>query len=370
MTRAPSGRRGPVIEPGDFKRAFERFQDDEMTQRTAAVTYYSLLSLFPALLFAVAVLGVFGQQGLINNAADYLDRVGAPKETVDAVVSALKSAQSHRGTAVTALVIGLVTSLNGASGAFGAVGRALNAVFRVQEGRGFVRKKASQLQWTLVLSALALLTLVLIFLGGGLASDVLGRIGLGNTAATIWSYARWPAAVVVMMHIYAIVYYAAPNVEVRRFRWITPGAVVGVLLWMLASGAFFVYVSNFSSYSATYGAFAGVVILLVWLWLSNVVLLLGAELNAVVDLRRSPYLPANYDGPVLPAKEPAEALGPSAAGGGRSVIVSGHEHSARRPGQSPHSSRCGSAATGNSCASSPAASVESLAASSVASAAT
>jgi membrane protein len=112
---------------------------------------------------------------------------------------------------------------------------------------------------------------------------------------------------VVAMLIYAIVYYAAPNVAVRTFRWITPGAVVGVVLWLLASAAFFVYVSNFSSYSATYGAFAAVVILLVWLWLSNVVLLFGAELNAVVDLRRSPFLPENYDGPVLPAKDPAEA---------------------------------------------------------------
>jgi membrane protein len=154
---------------------------------------------------------------------------------------------------------------------------------------------------------LALVTFVLIFLGGGLASDVLGKIGLGDTAATVWLYLRWPAALLVTMTIYAIVYYASPNVEVRHFRWITPGAVVGVLLWIVASGLFFVYVSNFSSYSATYGAFAGAVILLVWLWVTNVALLFGAELNAVVDLRRAAHLPPGYDGPVLPAKEPAEA---------------------------------------------------------------
>ena len=298
---------GPRLQAGDFKRAFKRFQGDQITDHAAGLTYYSLLSLFPALLFVVAILGVFGQQGLINNAAHYLTRVGAPQETVNAVVSALQSAQAHRGTAWTALVIGLVVSLNGASGAFAAMGRALNVVFRVEEGRGFVRRKAHDLLWTLILAVLALVTFVLIFLGGGLAADVLGKIGLGHTAATIWLYVRWPAAVAVMMLIYAIVYYAAPNVEVRKFRWITPGAVVGVLLWMIASAAFFVYVSNFSSYSATYGAFAGAVILLVWLWLSNVVILFGAELNAVVDLRRSPHLPANYDGPVLPAKQPAKA---------------------------------------------------------------
>jgi membrane protein len=298
---------GPRIEAGDFKRAFKRFQSDNVTDHAAGLTYYSLMSLFPALLFAVAVLGVFGQQGLIANAADYLKTAGAPQATVDAVVKALESAQSQRSTALTALVISLVISLNGASGAFGAVGRALNVIFRVEEGRGFVKKKANQLLWTLILSALALITFVLIFLGGGLASDVLGTIGLGESVATVWRVLRWPAALVVTMLIYAIVYYAAPNVEVRKFRWITPGAVVGVVLWLIASAAFFVYVSNFSSYSATYGAFAAVVILLIWLWLSNVVLLFGAELNAVVDLRRSPHLPRNYDGPVLPAKEPAEA---------------------------------------------------------------
>jgi membrane protein len=298
---------GPRIEAGDFKRAFKRFQADRVTDHAAGLTYYSLMSLFPALLFAVAVLGVFSQQGLIANAADYLKKAGAPRATVDSVINALQSAQSHRGAGIVALVLSLIVSLNGASGAFGAMGRALNVIFRVEEGRGFVGKKANDLLWTLILSALGLLTFVLIFLGGGLASDVLGSIGLGDTAAGIWRIVRWPAALAVTMLIYAIVYYAAPNVEVRKFRWITPGSVIGVLLWMLASAAFFVYVSNFSSYSATYGAFAAVVILLIWLWLSNVVLLLGAELNAVIDLRRSPHLPRNYDGPVLPAKKPARA---------------------------------------------------------------
>jgi membrane protein len=161
--------------------------------------------------------------------------------------------------------------------------------------------------WTLCVMVLALLTIVLVFLGGGLASDALGTIGLGDSFATVWQFLRWPAALVLTMTIYAIVYYAAPNVEVRHFRWISAGAIVGVLLWVIASALFFVYVSNFSSYSATYGAFAGAVILLVWLWVTNVAMLFGAEINAVVDLRRAAHLPASYDGPVLPAKEAAEA---------------------------------------------------------------
>jgi len=298
---------GPVIAPTDFKAAFGRFQKDEMTDSAAALTYYSLLSLFPALLFAVAVLGVFGQQGLITEAARYLRDAGAPASTVDSVTKALDSAQSQRGTALTALIIGLALSLNGASGAFGAVGRALNRVWRVDEGRGFVRRKANDLAWTLAVLVLVMVTFVLIFLGGGLASEVLGKIGLDDTAATIWRIVRWPAAMVSMMTIYAVVYYAAPNVEVRKFQWITPGAVFGVLTWIVASAVFFVYVSNFSSYSATYGAFAAAVILLVWLWLTNVVMLFGAELNAAIDLRRSPGLPRSYDGPPLPAKVPAES---------------------------------------------------------------
>jgi membrane protein len=298
---------GPPLEPADFKRAFGRFRRDEITDNAAALTYYSLLSLFPALLFCAALLGVFGQQGLIDDAASYLHDAGAPQDTVNAVTGALKSAQEQRSTAIVALIIGLATALNGASIAFGAAGRALNKIFRVQEGRGFVKHKLFDLVWTLVIMALALITFVLIFLGGGLASDVLGKIGLGDTAATVWQILRWPAALCVTMLIYAIVYYAAPNVAVRHFRWITPGAVVGVLLWIVASALFFLYVSNFSSYSATYGAFAGAIILLVWLWVTNLALLFGAELNAVVDLRRAKYLPESYDGPVLPAKEPAEA---------------------------------------------------------------
>ena len=167
---------------------------------------------------------MFGQQALINDAASYLRDAGAPPDTVDAVTGALESAQEQRGTAIVALIIGLATALNGASGAFGAAGRALNKIFRVEEGRGFVKHKALDLLWTLVVMALALITFVLIFLGGGLASDVFGKIGLGDTAATVWLIVRWPAALAVAMTIYAIVYYASPNVEVRHFRWITPGA--------------------------------------------------------------------------------------------------------------------------------------------------
>ena len=306
---SPSDDRRPAkrLVLSDFKRAFKRFQADQMTDRAAALTYYSLLSLFPALLFGVAALGYFGRQQLIGDAADYLLKAGAPKATVDSVTKALESAQSQRGTAFTALIVALGTSLWGASSAFGAVGRALNVVWRVEEGRNFIRRKAYDLGWTLLLLVLVLVTFVLVFVGGDVAHDLLGKIGLEALAGDAWQYARWPAALVMSMLVYAIVYYAAPNIEVPRFQFFTPGAVIGVLAWIIASAGFFFYVSNFSSYSVTYGAFAGAVILLVWLWLTNVVLLLGAELNAVIELRRTPELGSRYDGPPLPQKVPADA---------------------------------------------------------------
>ena len=297
---------GPWMRPADLKDAYRRFQGDEMGDRAAGLTYYALMSLLPALLFAVAVLGFFGQAGLISDAANYLNDAGAPRDVVDAVTGALRSAQDKRGTAAGALVLGLGTSLWGASGAFGAAGRALNVVWRVEEGRGFARRKLADLGSTLLVLALLLATLVLVFLGGSLAGDVFGAIGLGDTAASVWSVARWPLALCSMMILYAVVYYAAPNVEVPEFKLITAGAVFGVLTWIAASAAFFLYVSHFSSYGATYGAFAGAVILLVWLWLSGFVMLLGAELNAVIDLRRTPEFPPGYDGPPLPAKKPAD----------------------------------------------------------------
>lgn len=303
----PDPRPGPRLKLEDFKRAFKRFQKDQMGDHAASLTYYALLSLFPGLLFAVALLGFVGQEGLIESAAESLRDAGAPEDTVSAVTNALDTALSQRGAAFTALIIGLVTGLNGASGYFAAIGRGLNVIWRVEEGRGFVKRKLNDLGWTLLVIVLVLVAAILIFSGGGIAKSVFEAIGLGDTAATVWQFGRWPLAGLVAMLVYAVVFFAAPNVKVRRFQFVTPGAVFGVLLTLIASGVFFLYASNFSNYSATYGTFAGVVILLYWLWLANQVILFAAELNAVIDLRRSPELPDTYDGPPLPAKVPAEA---------------------------------------------------------------
>jgi membrane protein len=292
--------------PADYIRAAARFHKDEVVDDAAGLTYYALLSLFPVLLVGVSLLGLFGAESLVPRAATYLTTAGAPRVTVDAVTRALDSAQQQRGTALTALIASLATMLYGASNAFGAAGRALNRIWRVEEGRPFVKHKLQDVAWTIVILLLVLVTFVLVFLGGSLAGDVLGLVGLGETAADIWRIVRWPGALLSAMLVYAVVYYAAPNVEIRHWRFITPGAVSGVLVWIVASIGFFVYVSSFSTYSATYGAFAAMVILLVWMWVSNIALLYGAELNAVVDLRRAPERPDGYEGPVLPPKDPPD----------------------------------------------------------------
>lgn len=306
-----AGRRQALLVSNDFKRAVLRFVEDSMTHHAAALTYYSLLSLFPALLFAVAILGLVGEARLIDQAAGYMRDVGAPTETVETVTTALDTAVSQRGSAIGALSLGLIASVWGASAAFGAAGTALNVVLRLQENRNLVRRKLSDLLSTVVVLTLVTVTFLLIFLGGGLAAAVFGFLELGETAVEVWRYARWPAALVCTLLVYAITYYAAPDVAERRFKWISPGAVLGVLLWLLLSAAFFAYVATFARYSFIYGAFTAIVVLLVWIWLTNLALLLGAELNAVIDLRRASHAAQTSVSAAPPEADDEAAANPS-----------------------------------------------------------
>ena len=285
------------------KRAFKSFRAHKMTDHGASLTYYAMMSLFPALLAMVAVLGLVGTASLVTDAVQYARDNGADASVTDALDKSLTSAIEKSGGAVSiALVISILLSLNGASGAFGAVGRALNIVYGVEEDRGFVRQKAQNLFFTLVVIVLVIISLVCIFLGGGIAEDLFGTIGLGSTAAGVWGILRWFVAILAAMVIYAVVYAFAPDISPRRFRWLSPGAVIGVLLWIVASGAFFFYVSNFSSYGATYGAFASAIVLLLWLYITNLCLLLGAEINA--ELERSERAARAAPPPPTPPQTP------------------------------------------------------------------
>ncbi len=269
-----------------LKSAFGKFQADEMADRAASLTYYMMMSLFPALLVGVSLLGLLGDQSLVTDAVGYAQDNGAPAEVTDALEALLTTTVSATGSAVSsALVLGIAVALYGASGAFGAAGRALNAVYGVEETRGFVKHKLADIGFTVLVIALALVALVSVFLGGDLAGDLFGTIGLGDTAAALWRVARWAVAIGAVLGIYGLVFALAPDIGARRRRIISPGGLVGVGVWIVASIGFALYVTNFGKYGATYGAFAGAVILLLWLYIASVAFLFGAELNSVVDGR-------------------------------------------------------------------------------------
>ncbi len=251
-----------------------------MGHHAAAMTYYAMLSLFPALIIGVAALGLFGQQATVHDVTAYLTRNGAPDAVTAPVRSLMFNAVRAGGRSNgVALVTGLLLAMYGASGTFAAARRALNVAYGVQEDRSFVHRKLGDFGWTLVLIALGLLALIGVFLGGGVADDLFRALGL-HGAGSVWAIARWPVAFVVMLAAFSIVYAKAPDISPRRWRIVTPGGIVGVALWIVASLGLFVFLGHISSLSA-YGPFGGAVVLLLWIWLSMSALLLGAELNAV-----------------------------------------------------------------------------------------
>jgi membrane protein len=274
-------RAGAVI-----RRTLVSFYDDQMTQHAAALTYYALMSLFPAVLLALSLLGLLGQYPETYNAIIGYLREVAPASVVDPLDRSLRGALQSKGTAATALAISVVVALYGTTGALEAARRALNVVFEVDSGRSFLHRKTIDAASSLVLMALVLVSLVMAFVGGRFAEDLLGFIGLGSTPAHVWNIARWPGAVATAMLVFAFIYYITPDVQHRSFRWVTPGAVVGVLLWLAASFGLSTYVSKVADVGAIYGTFAGAIVLVAWLWLTNVALLLGAELNAEIERER------------------------------------------------------------------------------------
>jgi membrane protein len=263
------------------------FYDDQMTHHAAALTYYSLMSLFPAVLVALSLLVLLGQYPQTYDAIVHYLRDVAPTSVVNPVDSSLRSAFQSKGTAATTLVIGIVVAFYGMTGALEAARRALNVVFELEgAGRSFLRRKTTDVLLALVLMVLVLASLVMVFVGGRLGRDLLGFAGLGSTGADIWTVARWPGAVLVAMLVFALIYYVTPDVKPRGFSWILPGAGVGVALWLLASVGLSQYVSRVGDVGAVYGTFTAAILLVAWLWLTNVALLYGAELNAEIERQK------------------------------------------------------------------------------------
>ena len=265
------------------KRTLVSFYDDQMTHHAAALTYYGLMSLFPTVLLGLSLLGLLGQYPETYDAIIGYLRGVAPASVVTPLDRSLEQALKNKGTAATTLAISVAVALYGTTGVLEAARRALNVVFEIESGRSFLRRKLIDVASTVVLLALALVTGILVFVGGGFADDLLGFIGLGPTAAEAWSIVRWPAALLVAVLVFSFIYFITPDVKQRSWRWVTPGAVAGVVLWLLASWGFSTYLSTLADVGAIYGAFTGAIVLVAWMWLTNVALLFGAELNAEIE---------------------------------------------------------------------------------------
>ena len=262
------------------------FYDDQMTHHAAALTYYGLMSLFPTALLGLSLLGLIGQYPETYDAIIGYMRDVAPASVVEPLDRSLEQALRDKSTAATGVAISVAVMFYGTTGALEAARRALNVVFEIENGRSFLRRKLVDVASTVVLLVLVLVTGILVFVGEGFAEDLFGFVGIGPGAAQVWSIARWPAALLVTMLVFSYVYYVTPDVKQRAWRWVTPGAATGVLLWLLASWAFSAYISRVADVGAIYGAFAGAIVLIAWIWLTNVALLFGAELNAEIERQK------------------------------------------------------------------------------------
>src|SRR5207302_4327300 len=261
-----------------LRRTVREFREDNLTDWAAALTYYGILAIFPMLIVLVSILGLIGTsatQPLIAN----LGKV-APGPAQQIFTSAITNLQKSQGTAGVLFVVGLVGALWSASGYVAAFMRASNAIYDVAEGRPIWKTAPVRVGVTLVLVLLLAVSAVAVVLTGGLAKQVGTVLGVGGSAVTAWDIAKWPVLLLVISLIFAILYWASPNVRQPGFRWVSPGSLLAVVVWIAASAGFAVYVANFGSYNKTYGALGGVIVFLVWLWISNVAVLLGAEFNA------------------------------------------------------------------------------------------
>ncbi|HWT95470.1 MAG TPA: YihY/virulence factor BrkB family protein [Solirubrobacteraceae bacterium] len=290
---------------GVLKRTGKEFGNDKLTHWAAALTYYGVLSIFPALLALVSILGLIGPsatQPLLDNLSS-----AAPGPAKDILTNALEGLQSGGGKSGIAFVIGLASAIWAASGYISGFMDASNAIWDVEEGRPIYKKLPIRVGITVVmlvlLSALAIMTVVT----GPVAQEVGDLIGAGDAAVTAWNIAKWPVMLVVVSFMFAFLYWAAPNVKQPGFKWVSPGGLVAVVLWIVASALFAFYVANFSSYNATYGSLGGVIAFLVWLWISNIAILVGAEFNAELERGRmieAGMKPADQEPFLEPRDEP------------------------------------------------------------------
>jgi membrane protein len=292
MERAPRQDVGPTDIPRTgrmavLKRTFKEFREDNITDWAAALTYYSVLALFPALIALVAIVGLVGQYPQTTNSIlDILRSAGADQSTVDSFGKTINGVIQNKGGAGALLGFGLLAALWSASGYIGAFMRASNAIWEIPEGRPFWKLRPLQVVVTLAMVMLLALVLVALVISGPLAKAIGDQVGLGSAAVTVYSIAKWPIMAGVVVLMLALLYYVAPNARLPKFQWISPGAMVALVIWVIATVAFFFYVRNFGSYNKTYGTLGGAISMLVWLWISNIAILFGQQLNSEVERGR------------------------------------------------------------------------------------
>ncbi|SRR6266516_1531017 len=268
---------------GALKRTLAELRDDNLTDWAAALTYYGLLSLFPALIALVSILGLVGDpRATTATITEVITAIG-PDSAAQTFAGPIESVASDRGTAGFAFVLGLAVALWSASGYVGAFIRASNVIYETREGRPFWKLRPLQIAVTLVMVVLMALLALGLVLTGPVVDAVAGPVGVGATAVTLWNIAKWPAMAAAFMAMVGVLYYASPNAKIRGFKWVTPGSLVAIAVWTIASAAFALYVANFGSYDKTYGTLGGLVALLVWLWITNLAILFGHELNAELE---------------------------------------------------------------------------------------
>jgi membrane protein len=269
-----------------LKRTATEFQDDNLTDWAAALTYYAILSIFPALIALVAIIGLVADPKSVTDALNEIVGSLGPASAVDTLRGPIEGVTQDKGSSGVVLVAGIAAALWSASGYTGAFIRASNQIYEREEGRPFYKLRPLQLLVTLVLVMLFALVIVAVVLTGPVAHAVGAAIGVGDTAVTVWNIAKWPVLVAIVLFMIAVVYYWSPNARLRGFKWVTPGSIVALAGWVLASAAFAVYVANFGSYNKTYGTLGGVVSFLVWMWITNLAILFGAQLNAEIERGR------------------------------------------------------------------------------------
>ncbi|MEV1021101.1 YihY/virulence factor BrkB family protein [Streptomyces sp. NPDC050264] len=265
--------------------SLREFQKEELADRAAALTYYSVLSLFPALLVLVALLGVAGETAT-QKVLDSLESL-APGAAREILTHAVKQLQGNSGTGSVMAVAGLVLAVWSASGYVGAFIRTANQIYHVPEGRPLWKVLPLRLGLTLALMLLATLSALVVVFTGGVARQAGSVFGVGDTALTVWSLAKWPLLAVLLVLMIGLLYWAAPNVKGRGWLWVTPGGFLALVVWLVASAGFTLYAAGFASYNKTYGTMAGVIVFLVWLWLSSLAILLGLAFDAEIARQRA-----------------------------------------------------------------------------------